>query len=85
VWVAVRPEKIEISRDQPDSLDNCAAGTVSEIAYVGNLSIFHVELASGKMARVTRPNLLRTTTDRITWDDPVFLSWAATSGVVLLA
>ena len=84
VWVAVRPEKISISRQKPDSEDNCARGTVQEIAYMGDLSIYHVELQTGKRVRVTTPNLVRGASDRITWDEQVYLSWHPSSSVVLM-
>ena len=83
VWVAVRPEKISIATEKPDQDENCAAGVVDEIAYMGGLSIYHVILETGKKIRVTQPNLLRTSTDRITWEDQVYLTWHPSSGVVL--
>jgi len=83
VWVAVRPEKISISKEKPEELDNCARGVVDEIAYMGGLSVYHVVLDSGKKMQVTQPNLLRTQTDRITWEDRVYLTWHPSSGVVL--
>jgi len=83
VWVAVRPEKIGIATEKPDQDENCATGVVDEIAYMGGLSIYHVILESGKKVRITQPNLLRTSTDRITWEDQVYLTWHPSSGVVL--
>ena len=50
---------------------------------MGGLSIYHVVLDSGKKVRITQPNLLRTPTERITWDDQVYLTWHPSSGVVL--
>lgn len=84
VWVAVRPEKIVLSRDDPDAADNCTSGTVEEIAYMGDLSVYHVKLQSGKRVRVTIPNLRRLPEDRITWEETVHLSWHPSSGVVLM-
>jgi ABC-type Fe3+/spermidine/putrescine transport system ATPase subunit len=84
VWFAVRPEKIAISRDKSDADENCTSGTVQEIAYMGDLSIYHVELESGKRVRVTMPNLVRGVSDAITWDEQVYLSWRPSSGVVLM-
>jgi len=83
VWVAIRPEKVTMSRESPAGEDNCSRGTVDEIAYMGDLSIYHVLLDSGKRVRVTIPNLTRTASDRFTWEEKVFLSWNASSGVVL--
>jgi putrescine transport system ATP-binding protein len=84
-WVAVRPEKMSITREKPDREENCTKGVVDEIAYMGGLSIYHVVLESGKKLRVTQPNLLRTQTDRVTWEDQVYLTWHPSSGVVLMS
>jgi putrescine transport system ATP-binding protein len=83
VWVAVRPEKINISRELPAQGENVARGTVKEIAYMGDVSIYLVQTAAGKTIRVTLPNVARHAEDRITWDETVFVSWHAESPVVL--
>lgn len=86
VWVALRPEKIVISRDPPARReDNCSEGVVQEIAYLGDVSVYLVKLASGRTVRVTRPNMRRQSAavDRITWDEPVWLSWDPSSPVVV--
>jgi putrescine transport system ATP-binding protein len=83
VWVAIRPEKITVSKEKPASEDNCAHGTIDEIAYMGDLSVYHVLLDSKKRVRVTIPNLTRTGSGRFTWDEKVYLSWQGSSGVVL--
>ncbi|MSR15570.1 MAG: polyamine ABC transporter ATP-binding protein [Gammaproteobacteria bacterium] len=82
--VAIRPEKIAISRSPPaNTQENCTQGIVEDIAYMGDMSVFNVRLKSGKLAKVTQPNLVRHTDDAIHWDDHVFMSWHAASGVVL--
>ena len=85
VWVALRPEKILLSRDRPDGDgDNRVAGIVAEVAYRGDQSIYLVKLANGRQMRVTQPNTLRTGSgDRIRWDDKVWLSWDSSSPVVV--
>jgi putrescine transport system ATP-binding protein len=83
VWVALRPEKIALSRDAPPGNENRARATVKEIAYMGDLSIYLVQLAGGKMVRVTQPNTVRHPEDRITWDEQVYLHWHPSSGVVV--
>ena len=86
LWVAVRPEKIAISRAAPaDTRENCVSGVVEGIAYLGDMSVFKVKLACGKSLKVTQPNLIRHSAERIAWDERVWLSWHATSGVVLSA
>ncbi len=85
VWVALRPEKIHVSRERPEGNgDNRVAGVVAEIAYLGDQSIYLVRLAGGRMVRVTQPNIVRQGGgDRITWEEPVWLSWDSSSPVVV--
>jgi putrescine transport system ATP-binding protein len=83
VWVAIRPEKISLSRDAPASNENTARAAVKDIAYMGDLSIYIVQLASGKRVRVTQPNTVRHPEDRISWDEQVYLHWHPSSGVVV--
>jgi putrescine transport system ATP-binding protein len=83
VWAAIRPEKIAVSRDKPAEPDNWAAATVRDIAYMGDVSIYLLKLDSGKVVRVTQPNVWRHTDDRITWDERVYLSWHPESPVVV--
>jgi len=85
VWVALRPEKILLGRDRPEGdADNRIEGVVAEVAYRGDQSIYLVRLASGRQMRVTQPNTLRQgDSDRIRWDDRVWLSWDASSPVVV--
>ncbi len=83
VWAAIRPEKIQVSRDKPETLDNWAAAKVSDIAYMGDMSVYLLELASGKRLRVTQPNVYRHTDDRITWDERIYVHWHSSSPVVV--
>ena len=82
VWAAVRPEKILMSAERPPGPDNVASGVVREIAYLGDLSIYLVRIASGKVVRVTRPNIRRHA-EAIERDQEVFLSWDPSSPVVV--
>jgi putrescine transport system ATP-binding protein len=83
VWVAVRPEKISVSKERPASSTNATWGRVTEIAYLGNLSIYLIQLATGKTMRVTAPNASRMAEMPITWEDEVWLTWRPSAGVVL--
>jgi putrescine transport system ATP-binding protein len=83
VWAAVRPEKIFMSAAAPQgSADNLVRGTVQDIAYLGDLSIYLVKLPTGKVVRITQPNTSRHA-EAIGWDQQVYLSWDATSPVVV--
>jgi putrescine transport system ATP-binding protein len=83
VWAAVRPEKVFMSTTAPEGgADNVARGTVQDIAYLGDLSIYLVRLPTGKVVRVTQPNTSRHA-EAIGWDQQVYLSWDAGSPVVV--
>ena len=82
VWVAVRPEKIQMLRERPAVTDNLAQGTVRDVAYMGDLSIYLVVLASGREVRVTRANLQRKEDEAFGRGDAVWLAWDAASPVV---
>lgn len=85
VWAAIRPEKIDISRTAPEARENYARGIVQEIAYMGDMSVYLVRIDSGKTVRVTLPNVERLSDDeRILWDEVVYLTWHASSPVVLI-
>lgn len=83
VSAAIRPEKINISVEKPAQTDNVTQGTVKEIAYMGDMSVYLVQLASNKIVRISQPNTYRHADDSITWEQTVYLSWHASSPVVL--
>ncbi|MDH2432596.1 polyamine ABC transporter ATP-binding protein [Pokkaliibacter sp. MBI-7] len=85
VAVAVRPEKISVSFERPEQTTNWVKGTVSDIAYLGGISNYHVEIAGGHRIQCTVANVARSTQDRATWGDEVYLSWDTASGVVLIS
>jgi putrescine transport system ATP-binding protein len=83
VWAALRPEKIFMSTAAPEGgADNVVRGAVQDIAYLGDLSIYLVKLPTGKVVRVTQPNTSRHA-EAIGWDQQVYLSWDASSPVVV--
>ena len=82
LWVALRPEKIALSREATPAGDNWARGVIREIAYLGDLSLFLVRLESGRELRVTLANSSRKPEEQFARDTPVFLSWDASSSVV---
>ncbi|MDI9408303.1 MAG: ABC transporter ATP-binding protein [Candidatus Pacebacteria bacterium] len=86
--VAVRPEKMIVQRysavaSDPEKQPNHLVGTVSEIAYQGDVSILHVHHKSGKVLRVTIPNIDHHAENQITWDEKVVVSFKPSSAVVL--
>ncbi len=80
--LAVRPEKVAISHDRPEA-DNAVEGRVLDIAYLGNISTYHVELPSGLVIKAQAANTRRIARRDITWEDTVWLSWSASAAVML--
>ncbi|GAA4938466.1 ABC transporter ATP-binding protein [Halioxenophilus aromaticivorans] len=85
VSVALRPEKVAISKEVPAQGHNRAQGKVKEIAYLGSHSVYHVALASGKIVLATELNAERWAGEKITWEDEVWVYWSEHAGVVLTA
>jgi putrescine transport system ATP-binding protein len=84
VWVALRPEKVRIGREPPPTTgENCVAGQVENIAYLGDLSIYKVRLDTGFILKVTAANVARLVELPIDWDDRVWLTWTPEAAMVL--
>ncbi len=81
--LAIRPEKISITKEKPEAVENAVEGKVLDIAYLGNLSTYHVELPGGQIIKAQTANTRRISNRRITWEDPVWIRWNATAGVLL--
>lgn len=83
VNIAIRPEKIMVSTEPLNLERNWTKGIVREIAYLGDVSIYHVALESGKVIMATLPNLARLSERPVNWDDEVYLYWHAENGILL--
>ncbi len=84
VCVAVRPEKIFISQNEPENSDDTRlAGVVEDLGYFGNLSLYRIRLASGRIVQVSAQNRRRSAERFLEWDDKVFISWRPRSAVLL--
>jgi spermidine/putrescine ABC transporter ATP-binding subunit len=90
-WVAIRPEKMNLHKDSdaPPQVPECRAahnvarGEIKEISYLGDISIYHVLLANGRLIRISRPNRSRWDQDNFNWGEKVWISWSGSSPVVL--
>jgi putrescine transport system ATP-binding protein len=83
VEIAVRPEKVSICRKQPDG-DLGLPGTVRDVGYLGNRSLYRVGLDAGPTVQVSTQNDRRTTERGLEWDDRVWVSWPPPSAVLLV-
>ncbi len=93
VWIAIRPEKMNLHKNSVEppqapecpSAHNVARGVIKEISYLGDISIYHVAIASGRMLRVSRPNRSRWDQEGFDWGETVWVSWAGSSPIALLS
>jgi ABC-type Fe3+/spermidine/putrescine transport system ATPase subunit len=89
--VAIRPEKMNLHKDAagPPAVPECpnahnvAKGEIKEISYLGDISIYHVLLANGRLIQISRPNRSRFDQDNFGWGEKVWVSWVGSSPVVL--
>ncbi len=60
IWIALRPEKVRIAREPPPSMEqNCLAGQVWDIGYLGDVSIYKVRAKSGLEMKAAVSNVTR--------------------------
>jgi len=88
VTVALRPEKIRLGREATDVADvpagfNRVRGTVKDMAYFGSYTVYHLQLASGMVLKVSSSNAERHREHPLTWGDEAWASWSPTAPVVL--
>lgn len=83
VGISVRPERVSVSHARPDARYNWTRGVVTDIAYMGSYSLYHVRLPGGKtvVSNLDSASLMKE--DAPAWNDEVFLSWSPASGVVV--
>ncbi|MBN2864962.1 MAG: ABC transporter ATP-binding protein [Thiotrichales bacterium] len=87
VTIAVRPEKIRLSSDAPTQSAQAAnhlRGEIKEIAYLGDVSIYHVDLASGKRVQFTQSNMQSLAEQPLEWNEQVDLFWQANACSLLV-
>jgi len=83
VVFAIRPEKIKVSSKRPDGAANTMEGEIFDLAYLGDMTVYHVKLADGQVIKASALNSARVTDDPLTWNDKAWISFAPDAGVVL--
>jgi putrescine transport system ATP-binding protein len=83
VSVALRPEKIHLSRETPEGEFNRVKGVIKNLAYFGSFTVYHLQLPSGALLKVSHNNVQRHRDDELTWGDPAWAHWSRASQVVL--
>jgi putrescine transport system ATP-binding protein len=83
VWLALRPEKIRLRAEHPVPETNVVSGTIAEVGYRGDMSIYKVRLADRSLMKVAVANTGARGQGAYAANDPVWLSWSPDAGVVL--
>ncbi|ANM09197.1 polyamine ABC transporter ATP-binding protein [Rhizobium leguminosarum bv. trifolii] len=84
VGFAIRPEKMRVTRQAPANASvNAASGELWDIAYLGDMTVFHVKLQSGKIVKASSLNAQRSVDDPFTYDQDVWISFDENAGVLL--
>ena len=84
VAFAIRPEKIKVSSKRPaDGATNVMEGEIWDLAYLGDMTVYHVKLPDGQVVKASALNSARTMDDPLSWHDRAWISFAPDAGVVL--
>ena len=54
---------------------NRAHGTIKDMAYFGSFTVYHLQLASGRVLKVSQSNVERQPGAPLTWGDAAWASW----------
>ncbi len=83
VGVALRPEKITLSKLKPEGEYNWCEGEVIEIVYFGDHTTYHLKLDSGRIIKAQEINNTRDLSCGLTWGDRAYMHWNNLAMVVL--
>jgi putrescine transport system ATP-binding protein len=82
IWLAVRPERMRLSRDAPVGAEqNCLAGKIAEIGFLGELSVYRIRLADGSLITAAAANAGSAAAPR--QGEPVYLRFSPDAAIVL--
>ncbi|KPH80496.1 ABC transporter ATP-binding protein [Bosea vaviloviae] len=85
VLVGLRPEKLDLSHDEPPQPFNKVAGEIWDIGYLGDVTMVQVMVGGegGWLVKVALTNRRRRAARPFAWEDKVWLSWDVEAGLVL--
>jgi len=82
VHFAIRPEKISITSERPVDTPNAFQGKVLDIAYLGNMSTYHIKMETGLTIKAQSTNTRRLSNRPINWGDNIWISFTSTAGIL---
>ncbi|AYG61291.1 ABC transporter ATP-binding protein [Rhizobium jaguaris] len=81
---AIRPEKLRVTPRPPANASvNAAEGEIWDIAYLGDMTVFHVKLKSGQVVKASSLNAVRAVEEPFAYDQDVWVSFDENAGVLL--
>jgi putrescine transport system ATP-binding protein len=83
VGVALRPEKIMLSKEKPKGEYNWCEGEVVEIVYFGDHTTYHLKTKTGKVIKAQEINNTRDLSCGLTWGDHAYMHWNDLAMIVL--
>lgn len=83
VGIALRPEKILLSKEKPQDAYNWCEGEVIEIVYFGDHTTYHLKTGTGKVIKAQEMNNTRDLSCGLTWGDKAYMHWNDQAMVVL--
>ena len=83
VGMALRPEKIMLSKEKPKGEYNWCEGVVTEIVYFGDHTTYHLKLDSGSVIKAQEINNTRDLSCGLTWGDRAYMHWNDLAMVIL--
>jgi putrescine transport system ATP-binding protein len=83
VTVALRPEKIRLSKSKPEGEVNQVRATVRDRSYFGSFTVYNLELEGGRRLKVSESNVERSRADAPAEGEVAWATWPDTAQVVL--
>ncbi|MFT4180436.1 MAG: ABC transporter ATP-binding protein [Rhizobium sp.] len=82
--LAIRPEKLRVTPRPPANASvNAAEGEIWDIAYLGDMTVFHVKLKTGQVVKASSLNAVRVVEEPFSYDQNVWVSFDENAGVLL--
>ncbi|TIX91962.1 ABC transporter ATP-binding protein [Rhizobium sp. P44RR-XXIV] len=82
--LAIRPEKLRVTPRPPANASvNATEGEIWDIAYLGDMTVFHVKLKSGQVLKASSLNAVRAVEEPFAYDQNVWVSFDENAGILL--